>query len=156
MFKTKIKIRTICGTKPTIINQGDWIDLRLAEDYELTKGEYKLLKLNVAIELPKGFEAIAVSRSSTPKNFSIMMANSQGIIDETYNGNDDIWRFPAFAFRKTKLQADERICQFRIQPSQKASIWTKIKWLFSSGVEIVHVDKLEGNNRGGIGTTGKK
>jgi len=58
--------------------------------------------------------------------------------------------------RETTIEAGDRICQFRIQLSQKATMWQKIKWLFSSGVELVQVDDLGDNNRGGLGSTGIK
>jgi dUTPase len=54
------------------------------------------------------------------------------------------------------IQKGSRICQFRIQLSQKATVWQKIKWLFSSGIELVQVDNLKSKNRGGIGSSGTK
>ena len=56
----------------------------------------------------------------------------------------------------TTIECGDRICQFRIQPSQKATVWQKIKWFFSSGVKIVEVDNLDGADRDGIGSTGVK
>ena len=64
--------------------------------------------------------------------------------------------FPAIAIRDTTIHKGDRICQFRIQLSQKATMWQKLKWLFSSGIELVKVQKLNGNNRTGIGSTGVK
>ena len=85
-----------------------------------------------------------------------MCANSEGVIDNSYCGDEDEWRFPAIAFRDTTINKGERICQFRIQLSQKATIWQKLRWLFSNKIELVSVDKLESINRGGFGTTGVK
>ena len=34
----------------------------------------------------------------------------------------------------------------RICLSQKATVWQKIKWLFTNGVKIVQVDELDNNN----------
>lgn len=73
----------------------------------------------------------------------------------SYCGNNDIWKFPAIAFRDTIINEGDKICQFRIQPSQKASIWTKIKWLFTNKIEFVEVENLQNANRGGFGTTKK-
>lgn len=157
LMKLKIKIKTF-GEQvlPEVIDKGDWIDLRSNEEVLFEKGDYKLISLGVAMELPKGFEAIVVPRSSTPKNFGIMCANSFGVIDNSYSGDNDEWKFPAIAIRKTVLLMDERICQFRIQLSQKATFWQKLKWFFSNGIKIERVEKLNTINRGGIGSTGKK
>jgi dUTP pyrophosphatase len=178
-MKLKIKIREITeGCMPEIIEKGDWIDLKAAEDVvlkapqagvrkrETIDGEvishrdvsfnYHLLNLGVAMQLPAGFEAIVDARSSTPSKLGIICANSQGVIDNSYQGNDDEWKFPAIAIRDTTIHKGDRICQFRIQLSQKATMWQKLKWLFSSGIELVKVQKLNGNNRTGIGSTGVK
>lgn len=178
-MKLKIKIREITeGCMPEIIEKGDWIDLRAAEGVvlkapqagvrkrETIDGEvishrdvsfnYHLLNLGVAMQLPAGFEAIVDTRSSTPSKLGIICANSQGVIDNSYQGNDDEWKFPAIAIRDTTIHKGDRICQFRIQLSQKATMWQKLKWLFSSGIELVKVQKLNGNNRTGIGSTGVK
>lgn len=178
-MKLKIKVKKINKDLllPKIIEKGDWIDLWAAETVTLkapqagvlkkrvVKGQEtpfrdvtfdtKLIRLGIAMELPKGFEAIVSPRSSTPK-LGVFQTNSQGIIDNSFNGNTDEWRFWVTALSETTITKGDRICQFRIQLSQKATIWQKLKWLFSSGIEIVEVDELNDSNRGGIGTTGLK
>lgn len=179
-MKLKIKVKEITkGCIPYIIQNGDWIDLVCAEDIKIDAPQADTLKeihfndgsrakyrnvtadleyipLGVAMQLPKGFEAIVAPRSSTPSKFGIMCANSFGVIDGCYCGNNDEWKFPVIAIRPTFIEKGCRICQFRIQLSQKATLWQKIKWLFSSGVELVKVDNLQENNRGGFGSTGVK
>lgn len=123
------------------INIGDWIDLRASEDIELKNGEFKIIPLGVSMQLPKGYEALVVPRSSTFKNFGIISANSIGVIDNSYCGDNDIWKFPAIALRDTVIKKNERICQFRIIANQP-----KFK------VEEVLV--LGNADRGGIGSTG--
>ena len=123
------------------INIGDWIDLRASEDIELKNGEFKIIPLGVSMQLPKGYEALVVPRSSTFKNFGIISANSIGVIDNSYCGDNDIWKFPAIALRDTVIKNNERICQFRIIANQP-----KFK------VEEVLV--LDNADRGGIGSTG--
>ena len=123
------------------INIGDWIDLRASEDIELKNGEFKVIPLGVSMQLPKGYEALVVPRSSTFKNFGIISANSIGVIDNSYCGDNDIWKFPAIALRDTVIKKNERICQFRIIANQP-----KFK------VEEVLV--LDNADRGGIGSTG--
>jgi dUTP pyrophosphatase len=116
--------------------------------------DFKYIPLGIAMKLPKGYEAHILPRSSTPNKFGIMCANSQGVVDNSYSGNKDMWKFPAIAIRETTINEGDRICQFRITLSQKASVWQKIKWLFTSGIKIVEVDNLEGTSRGGFGSTG--
>ena len=126
-----------------IDGKSDWIDLRAAETVEMKAGDFKLIPLGVAMQLPKGYEAHVVPRSSTFKNFGIIQTNSQGVIDETYSGPNDQWFMPAFALRDTVVNVNDRICQFRIMEHQP-----KIE--FSE-------DTLEDNvNRGGHGSTGTK
>lgn len=121
---------------------GDWIDLQTIDDVYMFTGEYKLIPLGVAMELPKGYEAIMAPRSSTFKHHGIIMTNSIGVIDESYCGDDDQWHFPAYALRETKIPKGSRICQFRIIPHQPE-------------IELVEVDNLGNKNRGGIGSTGR-
>lgn len=124
------------------IKVGDFIDLRAAETVKIRKGKYKLISLGVSMQLPKGYYAEVVSRSSTFKNFGIILANSVGVIDESYCGDNDVWNFPAIALRKTKINKGDRICQFRIVKKMPA-------------VEFVEVKTLGNADRGGIGSTGK-
>lgn len=162
-MKLKIKVKELTeGCMPSIIQKGDWIDLVCAEDMKLNiitledNPDVKYIPLGIAMQLPKGFEAIVAPRSSTPNRFGIMCANSFGVIDNCYCGNNDEWKFPVIAIRPTFIEKGCRICQFKIQLSQKATLWQKIKWLFSSGIELVKVDNLQENSRGGFGSTGTK
>ena len=116
-----------------IDGKSDWIDLRAAEKVELKAGEFKLIPLGVAMELPKGYEAHIVPRSSTFKNFGII----------TYCGPNDWWFMPAFALRDTVIEVNDRICQFRIQENQPKIVFNE-------------VEKLQAEDRGGIGSTGKQ
>lgn len=124
------------------IDKGDWIDLRSAETIELKAGEFKLIPLGVAMELPKGYEAHIVPRSSTYKNFGIIQTNHQAVIDESYCGDSDQWFYPAYALRDTTININDRICQFRIMEKQPEVIFEE-------------TISLNGENRGGIGSTGK-
>lgn len=144
MNELEIKIKYLADIEPIrAIKQGDWIDLRCAEDIEMKAGEYKLIPLGVAIQLPAGYEAITAPRSSTFKNFGIIQTNSIGVIDESYCGDNDQWHFPAFALRDTKIARNSRICQFRIMEHQPT-------------VKLVTVAELGNADRGGIGSTGKE
>lgn len=125
------------------INGGDWIDLRVAEDIHLEPNEFRLLPLGVAMKLPKNHEALVIPRSSTFKKYGIIQANSVGLIDETYCGENDEWCFPAYATRAVDIPKNTRICQFRIFEHQPP-------------IDLVKVDKLTSKNRGGFGSTGEK
>lgn len=98
-----------------IDGKSDWIDLRAAEEVELKAGEFKLIHLGVAMQLPEGYEAHIVPRSSTFKKWGIIQTNHCGIVDNSYCGPNDWWRMPVFALRDTKIEVNDRICQFRIQ-----------------------------------------
>ena len=148
------------GIEPT--QHGDWIDLYMQNTFIVNAGHDKggvhMINLGIAIKLPKGYEAHMVLRSSTPSKKNIMMANSIGIIDNEYCGNEDYWKIPAIIIDKninTVIDRSERVCQFKVVLSQRATVWQKIKWIFTSGFELERVRKLDDKNRGGIGSTGK-
>jgi dUTP pyrophosphatase len=109
------------------------------------------IPLGIAMKLPDGFEAPLLPRSSAADKLGIICANSMGLIDNTYQGDNDQWHFAVTTLRKTSIAQNTRLCQFRIQLSQKATMWQKIKWLFTSGIELVEVDSLGGENRMGLG-----
>ena len=144
METIKIKYFTDKIDKLTYIDgKSDWVDLRAAENISLKKGEFRLIPLGVAMELPKGYEAHVVPRSSTFKNFGIIQTNHQGGIDGSYCGGNDQWFMPVYALRDTKIHINDRICQFRIMENQP-------KLLFE---EVTHLDHAD---RGGLGSTGKQ
>ena len=124
------------------IAKGDWIDLRAAEDVEMKAGEYGFIRLGVGMILPEGYEAHVAPRSSTFKNFGILVSNSFGIIDNSYCGEEDEWRLPVYAARDTVIHKNDRICQFRIVEKQP-------------DFEIVTVEHLREKSRGGFGSTGR-
>ena len=140
-MELKIKYFTDEIEKIKKIDNGDWIDLRSAEDVELKAGEFKLIPLGVGMILPEGYEAHIVPRSSTYKNFGIIQTNHQAVIDESYCGDGDQWFYPAYALRDTVIHKNDRICQFRIVEKMPA-------------LDIVEVDHLMEKDRGGIGSTG--
>ena len=139
----KIKYFTQEIEKIAPISKGDWIDLRAAQKVELKAGEFKLIPLGVAMQLPRGYEAHVCPRSSTFKNFGVIQTNSMGIIDNSYCGDNDQWFFPAFALRDTVNNVNDRICQFRIMENQPQ-------------LQFITVDSLDNEDRGGHGSTGVK
>lgn len=137
-----IKIKYIRDIEPIQkINTGDFIDLRCAERTVLKAGDFRLIPLGIAMQLPPGYEAIVVPRSSTFKRYGIIQANSIGVIDETYCGEKDEWCFPAYATKQTIIEKNDRICQFRIQRHQP-------------DIDFEITETLTGESRGGFGSTG--
>lgn len=122
--------------------KGDWIDLRAAEDAELKAGDFRYLRLGIGMILPEGYEAHVAPRSSTFKNFGVLVANSFGVIDNSYCGEEDEWRLPVLAMRDTVIRKNDRICQFRIVEKQPE-------------LEFETVEHLRDESRGGFGSTGK-
>lgn len=137
-----------------VTEKGDWIDLSLAEDANLSQGEFKPISLGLRIQLPKGYEAYVLPRSSTGKRYKSLVYNSMGLIDESYCGPSDIWHILLYAPKGCKIPAGTRVCQFRINLKMQASILTKLKWLFTRRVEFVEVENFEAKDRGGLGSTG--
>ena len=131
------KIEKLCY----IAGNSDWIDLRVAEDVVMKKGEFRLIRLGVAMELPQGYEAHVVPRSSTYKNFGLIQTNHMGVIDESYKGDADEWKWPALAMRDTEVHVGDRLFQFRIMKHQPQ-------------INFLEVDSLENEDRGGFGTSG--
>lgn len=123
------------------LTQGDWIDLRAAETREMKAGEWGFLRLGVGMILPEGYEAHVAPRSSTFKNFGVIVTNSIGIIDNSFSGDEDEWRLPVLAMRDTVIRKNDRICQFRIVEKQPE-------------LEFEVVEHLRDKSRGGFGSTG--
>ena len=140
----KIKYHTDAIEKLAYIDgKSDWIDLRAARRYELKKGDWQLIDLGVSIALPEGYEAHVVPRSSTYRTWGLLQTNSCGVIDHSYCGDGDVWMVPMLATRDTVVEVGDRICQFRIMKNQPQIIFDE-------------VEHLDGINRGGFGTTGRK
>lgn len=139
----EIKIKYLRNIKPIdVTEKGDWIDLRAGEDYTLTAGEYCVVHLGVAMELPEGYTAVIAPRSSTFLKWGIIQTNSIGIIDESYCGDNDEWGMPVMAFRNTKIHKNDRICQFRLFKKNDDISFTKVKILGNK-------------DRNGFGSTGE-
>lgn len=125
-----------------IAGKSDWIDLRASEDVEFKAGDFKLIPLGVAMQLPEGYEAHVVPRSSTYKTYGLIQTNSMGVIDYSYRGDNDMWRMPVYATRDVVVKKNERVCQFRIMKNQPTICFHE-------------VEHLDGEDRGGFGTTGR-
>lgn len=184
--KLDIKIKYKDENVPRLkkIQNGDWIDLYAQERVIIPKGEMKLINLGIAMELPKGYEAYVLPRSSTFKKWGIIMVNSQGVIDESYCGDNDYWHFPAYCLEAKAdgyfaKDSDSRFVKFMvsheftrkilkkffkktadahtcsiIEPGDKIAQFRIIKHM--EPIKFKVVDKLDNKNRGGFGSTGSK
>ena len=143
--KLQIKIKYLDDSiaKLEKITIGDWIDLRAAEDIVMKQFDFKLIHLGIAMQLPEGYEANIVPRSSTYKNFGILQTNSFAVIDESYCGDNDWWRYPVVALKDTEIKKGDRICQFRINNKMPK-------------IELMEVEILGNKDRNGLGSTGVK
>ena len=157
----KIKIKYFEGAKKLEkIAQGDWIDVYANEDIFIPKGEMRLIPLGIAMELPKRYEAHLAPRSSTFKRWGIIQTNHIGIIDNSYSGDNDEWKYPAFCLESrdileieengftkvvsgTWIRKGDKIAQFRIMRTQP-----KIKF--------EEVEVLSNEDRGSFGSTGSR
>jgi dUTP pyrophosphatase len=141
--KLQIKIKYLSNkiNKLKKIEKGDWIDLVSSEEVTMRAGEQKLIPLGIAMQLPDSYEAYILPRSSTLKNFGILLGNSQGVVDNSYCGNSDEWKMSALCVRDTEIHVNDRICQFRIQKKQPE-------------FDFIEVDDLGNEDRGGWGSTG--
>ncbi len=120
---------------------GDWIDLQTAEDVTLKAMEFKVISLGISMELPEGYEAHIAPRSSTYKKWGVIQANSVGVVDSDYNGDNDVWGYPVIALRDTFIPKGTRIAQFRL-------------YKVCEPVEFEVVETLGNPDRGGFGSTG--
>lgn len=120
---------------------GEWIDLATAEDVDMKALEFKYISLGISMEVPKGYYTIVAPRSSTCLKHGIIMGNSVGIIEQAYSGDDDILHFPAVALRETHIPKGTRIAQFCVKKAEEC-------------VDLIEVESLGNDNRGGLGSTG--
>lgn len=143
MKEIKIKYHNPNLIKVEKTTVGDWIDLRASETVTLEAGDFKIISLGVSMQLPEGYEAHIVPRSSTYKKWGIIQANHMGVIDNSYSGDNDVWGMPVIALRDTVIEENDRICQFRLVKRME-------------GINFEEAESLGNPDRGGFGSTGKK
>lgn len=142
----QLKVRYLEADLPPLAyveGKSDWIDLRAARDVSFEAGEFQLIPLGIAVQLPEGYEAHVAPRSSTFKNYGLLQVNSVGVVDSSYCGDGDEWFVPMLATRPVTVHKGDRICQFRVMENQPPLVF-------------IPVEHLEGEDRGGFGSTGVK
>ena len=154
-----VKIKYFEGAEELIIDpNGDCIDVYANADVFIPYMGYAMIPLGFAMELPEGKNAKLYPRSSTFKTWGVIQTNSVAIIDSSYCGDGDEWHMPLqctmpmqnikteISGRKvtlsgTWIKRGDKIGQFEICDVPTHPTFTV-------------VDKLEGDNRGGFGTSG--
>ena len=137
----ELEVRVNLHGNEELEQHGNWIDLATAEDVNLIAGEFKIISLGISMELPKGWYAEVLPRSSTFKRYGVFMVNGMGIIDNNYCGDNDVWGFPAFATRTIFIPKGTRIAQFQVVKGMP-----KVRFTF--------VEQLGNADRGGFGSSG--
>lgn len=122
---------------------GAMFDLAASEDVKLREGEVQVIPLGIRMKLPEGYFGLVVPRSSTCLKCGIMMANSVGIIEPDYCGDNDVWGFVAYAVRDTAIAKGTRIAQFMPVP------------MFGY-LDFHVVESMPYTDRGGYGSTGER
>lgn len=119
------------------------LETSYVEFFRYKKGDFLMIDLGIAMELPIGCEAHVLPRSSAYKTFSILETNGMGIIDESYKGDGDKWFMPVIAMEDGFILFNERVAQFSIVEKMCEPTFKKVNF-------------LSNENRGGFGSTGNK
>ena len=142
MTKKIVKIKYKDGAhKMEQTDNGNWIDCYTYCDYNFKAGDSGLIDLGFSCKMPDGYDGIIAPRSSTFLKYGLLQANSIGIIDSTYCGDDDIWKMSVYATNNVFIPRNTRLCQFRLLRKQP-------NFLFRE------VDTLDSDSRGGFGSSG--
>ena len=149
-----IKVKYLDPNLPKLekIDKGDLVDLRASKVFingqeqslpcTYEANDIVFIKLGFAARLPLGYKACIYPRSSTFKNYGLILTNSVGQIDNSYSGNGDEWGAMFISLRPGTINHGDRVAQFDIQRTTMDNI----------GFEVV--EDLGNNNRGGYGSTG--
>lgn len=117
-------------------------DLASARDVVVPPHEIRLIGTGLVICTPPDHLLLVATRSSTPMNKGLMLANGIGIVDQDYCGPDD----------EIKIQ----VLNFTDQPVEikKGDRLAQGLFLQLNRVEWEEVKELDTKTRGGFGSTG--
>ena len=117
------------------------MDCYAREDATIDADSLGYVPLNVAIEPPRGHFVFVAARSSLHKR-GLFLANSVGIGDEDFSGDEDEYKAALYNFTDTpvEIKRGERLIQIMVLPFDR--------------VEWEEVASLDNESRGGYGTTG--
>lgn len=142
--------------KLSMLDVGNWCDVRVAGVrgtewisqaeggtwHAYQQGDFMLFELGFAMQIPTGYEAYLVPRSSLFKNTRCIQTNGLGIIDNSYRGDNDQWLMPVYATDEGIIFQYDRVGQFRLMPVMGRLVFNE----FESFPDSV--------DRGGFGSTG--
>lgn len=160
----KIKINVLndkCRPKKTTKQQ--WIDLYSAKSFVIDKKVknetynnddvfcFGKIPLGVTMKIPKGYEIVINTKDSTYQKFKLLIPsgniyyhdkedNKNIEQNEKIIENDSYeWHIPFICLTNKKITINEgdKIAQFKIQLSQKATILQKIKWVFTNKINFI-------------------
>ena len=119
------------------------IDLYTREDTVIKSHSFGKIPLNVAIEIPKDTFVMLVARSSTHKR-GLIPANGIGIGDEDFKGDNDEYMFLVYNLTDydVLVEKGDRVAQIILMNLER--------------VDIEEVERLGNEDRGGLGSTGRK
>lgn len=120
---------------------GGCVDLYNYDELCLKAGERGFINFGISMKLPEGYDALIFPRSSTFNRYGILLTNSVGYIDNSYNGTDDYWKACVYATRDITIPRGTRCFQFRIIKKQPE-------------INFIQRDNLNNINRGGFGSSG--
>ena len=126
-------------------------DLVCCEDIKMLAGTNILIDLGVVIQIPEGYHALVMPRSSTFRKYGILQANSVGLIDNDYCGPGDYWRFSAYGERSALNLEDGFFSEIVIPKGTRIAQFVIHK---TNVIDSVVEFEPSGESRGSFGSTG--
>lgn len=141
----KVKIKRFDKTLPLPEYQSDGaaaMDLAARKPVIIQPHSVERVPLNIAIQPPPNHWVLMSARSSLHKK-GLMLANGIGVGDADYCGDNDEYHAALYNFtnQPVKIEKGERLTQMMILSREK--------------IEWQEQEKLESDDRGGFGSTGK-
>ena len=138
----KIPIHYLPGSPHLeVTTYGGCIDLYNYNEVHLKAGEKGFINFGFSMKLPDGYDALIFPRSSTFSRYGILMTNSVGYIDNSYNGTEDYWKACIYATKDIDIPRGTRCFQFRLIKKQPS-------------INFSQQESLNETNRGGFGASG--
>lgn len=132
---------------PTRAHQWDaGADLKSTTDTSIPPGAMRVVDTGVSVKIPIGYVGLVFSRSSMGK-VQVTLANSVGVIDESYRGNIKVMIQNNSPDKYYEIKKGDRICQLVLMPI----IFPEVLEYVGSNEDWLNTDR--GN--GGFGSSGK-
>lgn len=140
----KVRIKRFDTTIPLPTYQTEGaacVDLYAREGTTIPAHQVGYIPLNVALEIPEGCFVLVAARGSTHKT-GLMLANSIGIGDWDFRGDNDEYHLAAYNFtnKPVTVEKAQRIAQLMVMKYEK--------------ITFEEVTQLSGSDRGKFGSTG--